>query len=120
MDGALPISARAGRDVRAVADVHRLRSGRRRSSRGRRDSLRALGHSPLMTAGESGRLEPLIKAQAYGLGFDLCGIATLAPPESRGHFEEWIARGYAGDMSYLARGAEKRCDPTLVFPPATS
>jgi len=57
----------------------------------------------------------LIKAQAYGLGFDLVGITSLAPAETARAFEEWIAQGYAGDMDYLARGAEKRRDSRLPF-----
>lgn len=57
----------------------------------------------------------LIKAQAYGLGFDLVGITSLAPAETADAFEEWIAQGYAGDMDYLARGAEKRRDSRLPF-----
>jgi len=57
----------------------------------------------------------LIKAQAYGLGFDLVGITSLAPAESARAFDEWISQGYAGDMDYLARGAEKRRDSRLPF-----
>ncbi len=55
-------------------------------------------------------LEHLIKAQAYGLGFDLVGIAALGPAETAPAFEEWLAAGYAGDMDYLRKGAEKRRD----------
>jgi epoxyqueuosine reductase len=65
-------------------------------------------------------LEELVKAQAYGLGFDLCGIATLGPAETAAAFDVWIEKGYAGDMSYLARGAEKRRDSRLPFRGATS
>ena len=56
------------------------------------------------------RLEALIKAQAYGLGFDLAGIATLGPAETAAAFDEWLAAGHDGEMAYLARGAEKRRD----------
>lgn len=58
-------------------------------------------------------IESLIKAQAYGLGFDLVGIASLGPVQTAPEFEAWIERGYAGDMSYLPRGLEKRRDSTL-------
>ena len=51
-------------------------------------------------------LQTRIKAQAYGLGFDLVGIAALGPVESAAAFEEWLASGYDGEMAYLARGAE--------------
>jgi epoxyqueuosine reductase len=66
------------------------------------------------------RLEALIKAQAYGLGFDLAGIAMLGPAETAAAFDEWLARGYAGEMSYLPRNADKRRDSRLPFQGATT
>lgn len=63
-------------------------------------------------------LESLIKAQAYGIGFDLVGITQLGPAETSPRFDEWISRGYAGEMEYLRRGAEKRRDTRLPFPAA--
>lgn len=68
---------------------------------------------------ETTAIESLIKAQAYGLGFDLVGITSLGPVESAPAFEEWISKGYAGEMGYLARGAEKRLDSRLPFAGAT-
>lgn len=64
--------------------------------------------------------EALIKAQAYGLGFDLVGIATLGPVESADAFEQWLADGRGGEMDYLARGAEKRRDTRLPVEGAKS
>ena len=55
-------------------------------------------------------LEPRIKAHAYGLGFDLCGIATLGPAPTAAHFDRWLERGYAGEMYYLKRWADRRQD----------
>jgi epoxyqueuosine reductase len=57
----------------------------------------------------------MIKAQAYGLGFDLTGITTLGPADTSAAFDDWLARGYDGDMSYIARTAEKRKDSRLPF-----
>jgi epoxyqueuosine reductase len=65
-------------------------------------------------------LEQLIKAQAFGLGFDLVGITSLGPAETAPAFERWLDAGYAGDMKYLARGAEKRRDTRSPFPGAVS
>jgi epoxyqueuosine reductase len=85
-----------------------------------------MGWQAPMTAASTGspvtgkRLNELIKAQAYGLGFDLAGIARLGPAESAPLFEEWISRGYAGDMDYLPRGADKRRDTRLPFAGAVS
>jgi epoxyqueuosine reductase len=55
----------------------------------------------------------LIKAQAYGLGFDLAGIARLGPVDTADAFDRWLERGYAGEMAYMARTAEKRRDSRL-------
>ncbi len=65
-------------------------------------------------------LEQKLKAQAYGLGFDLVGIAALGPMETSAAFDAWLEKGYAGDMAYLERGAEKRRDSRLPFPDARS
>lgn len=69
---------------------------------------------------ESLSVENLIKAQAYGLGFDMVGIASLGPMETAAQFDAWISKDYAGEMQYLARGAEKRRDSRLPFEGAIS
>ncbi|HET6760579.1 MAG TPA: tRNA epoxyqueuosine(34) reductase QueG [Gemmatimonadaceae bacterium] len=65
-------------------------------------------------------LEQLLKAQACGLGFDLVGITSLGPMETVRVFDGWLAHGYAGEMDYLSRGAEKRRDSRLPVPGTTS
>lgn len=65
-------------------------------------------------------LEQLVKAQACGLGFDLVGITSLGPMETADAFDDWVARGYAGEMDYLPRGAEKRRDSRLPVPGTAS
>ena len=65
-------------------------------------------------------VESLIKAQAFGLGFDLAGITALGPAETAGAFEEWLAAGYAGDMAYLPKGADKRRDTRLPLTGAST
>jgi epoxyqueuosine reductase len=65
-------------------------------------------------------LEQLLKAQAYGLGFDLVGIASLGPMETADTFDSWIEHGYAGEMDYLSRGAAKRRDSRLPIAGATT
>jgi epoxyqueuosine reductase len=65
-------------------------------------------------------IESLIKAQAYGLGFDLVGIARLGPAETSAAFDAWLERGYEGEMHYMSRTAAKRRDSRLPFPAAKS
>jgi epoxyqueuosine reductase len=56
-------------------------------------------------------LSARVKAQAYGLGFDLAGITTLGEPATRVHFDAWLAAGHHGEMAYLdGAGAELRRD----------
>lgn len=57
-----------------------------------------------------------LKAQAYGLGFDLAGIAPLGPAASAAHYDEWLAHGYAATMEYMARHAHVRRDASLPQP----
>ena len=63
---------------------------------------------------------PSIKAKAVELGFDLCGIAPVERFPELAFFREWLDRGYAGDMSYLPRSAERRADVREVVPGARS
>jgi epoxyqueuosine reductase len=59
-----------------------------------------------------------IKSRALELGFDACGIAPAASHPELSFLTEWIARGYAGDMAYLSRSAERRADVRHVMPSA--
>lgn len=60
-------------------------------------------------------LKERIRSQAHSSGFELVGFATLGEVETAPYFQEWIAAGYAGEMSYLERGAEKRKDTRKPF-----
>ncbi|MEP6831907.1 MAG: tRNA epoxyqueuosine(34) reductase QueG [Gemmatimonas sp.] len=61
-----------------------------------------------------------LKAQAYGLGFDLAGIAALGVPDTKAQFDAWLAAGNAGQMGYLQDiGAELRRDARAPHPGAT-
>jgi epoxyqueuosine reductase len=61
-----------------------------------------------------------VKAKAYDLGFDLCGIAPADVLSETKHFKEWLVRGYAGEMAYLSRSAQRRTDPRRVLPSVRS
>ena len=55
---------------------------------------------------------------ARELGFDLCRFVRADAPEHATQFRDWLDRGEGGEMNYLARNAEKRCDPQQVLPEA--
>jgi epoxyqueuosine reductase len=61
-----------------------------------------------------------LKAHARGLGFRAAGIARIADPASSSAFEEWLRRGYHGEMAYLSRTADQRRFPAKHLPWARS
>src|SRR5437764_1115731 len=71
-----------------------------------------------MTAAVS--LEERIKARAREMGFDPVGITRLGPAATFDAFARWLERGYAGEMTYLPRGADKRRDTSLPVAGARS
>jgi len=61
-----------------------------------------------------------IKAQASALGFDRCGIARAEAYDELTFLDEWLARGYAGTMTWMNRTARRRRDVRNVLPSARS
>ena len=53
-----------------------------------------------------------ISERARTLGFDLCGIVRAESFPELAQFEEWLGRGYAGEMKYLED--PRRRNPLLV------
>ena len=62
-----------------------------------------------------------IKDRALFEGFNKVGIvgAQALEPEGR-RLNEWLARGFHGEMSWMARDVHKRIDPREIFPQARS
>jgi len=65
-----------------------------------------------------------LKAQlisfARQIGFDSCRIAACDMPTHASEFREWLRQGAHGEMNYMQRGEEKRCDPQKVLSDAKS
>jgi len=62
-----------------------------------------------------------VKAEARAAGFDLCGIATAEPFAREGRaLTDWVARGYHGEMAYMARNAPRSPAPATVVPEVRS
>ena len=57
---------------------------------------------------------------ARQIGFDSCRIAPCSEPAHASEFQEWLRQGAHGEMNYMQRGEEKRCDPQKVLPGARS
>jgi epoxyqueuosine reductase len=62
-----------------------------------------------------------IRDKALSLGFDAVGFAAAELGEAaRINLGEYIARGYHGDMGWLADKAERRAEPRALWPGARS
>jgi epoxyqueuosine reductase len=61
-----------------------------------------------------------VKAKALEIGFDLCGIAPADSFPELSFLQEWLDLGYAGEMAWMARTAERRGDVRRVVPGARS
>jgi epoxyqueuosine reductase len=61
-------------------------------------------------------LSAALKAQAFGIGFDLAGIAVLGPADSATQFDAWLGNGFAGTMDYMERHADLRRDSSRPQP----
>jgi epoxyqueuosine reductase len=66
-------------------------------------------------------VEQSIRNEAYGLGFDVCGIAGLQGNDKAARrLNDFIARGYYGDMAWLAATVARRSYPQALWPEARS
>src|SRR5215831_5371255 len=62
-----------------------------------------------------------IKARARQLGFSKVGIARAEKlAAEHEHLQEWLTRGYHGEMKWMERDPAQRADPRLFFPAAKS
>lgn len=62
-----------------------------------------------------------IKNLATDFGFSFCGISKAEfLNDEAPRLEEWLKRGYQGNMSYLENHFDKRLDPSLLVPGAKS
>ena len=69
----------------------------------------------------SAEIREAIRAEALLLGFDAVGFAPAhLAEEARANLTEYLARGYHGDMGWLAATAARRGDPQALWPEAKS
>jgi len=68
-----------------------------------------------------GEISARIKNRALDLGFHKVGIVRAEPLiNERGRLEEWLGRGFHGEMKWMARDPEQRTDPQKLLPDARS
>jgi epoxyqueuosine reductase len=70
----------------------------------------------------SWELEKEIKAEAYRLGFSLCGITTAEPLSQYSRYQDWLESGFNAEMSYLTTDYHRdaRRDPHILMPSVRS
>ena len=61
-----------------------------------------------------------LKQQAAAAGFSLCGVAPAVTPAGAARLDDWLAAGYAGQMSYLADRRQAYDHPRHVLDGARS
>ena len=62
-----------------------------------------------------------IKLKASEIGFQKVGIVRAEPlVDEAAHLNDWLSRGFHGEMAWMEREPEKRSDPRLLFPEARS
>ena len=62
-----------------------------------------------------------IKQKAAEIGFEKVGIVPAEPLISEGaRLNDWLGRGFHGEMAWMESEPEKRSDPRLLFPGAKS
>src|SRR5215470_7740421 len=73
-----------------------------------------------MTQISAAELKVRLVSFAREIGFDSCRVAACNAPEHASDFRDWLRDGAHGEMNYMQRGEEKRCDPEKVLPGAQS
>lgn len=68
----------------------------------------------------SGSLTATLKTAAHKLGFTLVGVCPAATPTGVSRLAEWLDRGYAGSMGYIAARQEAYEHPRHVLEGARS
>ena len=74
----------------------------------------------MMTQISSTELKARLVSFAREIGFDSCRVAACDAPAHANDFRQWLREGAHGEMNYMQRGEEKRCDPQKILPDAQS
>ena len=65
-------------------------------------------------------MQARVKSLAAKLGFDDCRVARAKEAGHSAEFHHWLGDGCHGDMAWLARDPQRRCDPRAVLPGCAS
>ena len=71
---------------------------------------------PTTSLADLAPLAAAIKAWGRELGFDAVGIANAELGAAEARLAEWLARGFHGEMDYMARHGAQRARPAELVP----
>lgn len=60
-------------------------------------------------------MKEIIRSRARTVGFDLVGFASAKLPTEAAHLEEWLHRGYHGEMAWMNKDPGRRTDAERCF-----
>ncbi len=66
------------------------------------------------------KLKILIKQWSTELGFQQMGVSDIDLSQAEARLQQWLSRGFQGDMSYMAHHGKKRSQPELLVPGTVS
>ena len=76
-----------------------------------------------MSLGQANSFDALLdqaRGWAYELGFDSLEVRPIERSDHEPHLRQWLAKGYHGEMSYMARNVDLRVEPKALHPGALS
>lgn len=75
---------------------------------------------PTASALSPAEIKARLVVVAHEIGFDSCRVAPCETPTHADEFRQWLSDRAHGEMNYMERGEEKRCDPQGILPGAKS
>ena len=86
-----------------------------------REKMERAQAGPKPRKARAGSAKREIRDKALALGFDAVGFAAPAQSATaQANLGEYLARGYHGDMGWLAANTDRRADPAVLWPEARS
>jgi epoxyqueuosine reductase len=71
---------------------------------------------PPLAALTGSELRAAIERSAKTLGLDAIGVSEIHLDDDERHLEQWLARGWHGQMHYMARHGRRRSRPAQLLP----
>jgi epoxyqueuosine reductase len=87
---------------------------------GKRDDEMKHAFPPKASSLSAAEIKARLVVVAHEIGFDSCRVGACETPAHADEFRQWLSDRAHGEMNYMERGEEKRCDPQGILPGAKS